>query len=73
MSTYRCAICERVVDYAGPLPSVYPFCSARCKLVDLGRWLREDYTIDRDLTPDAVDAAPPPAPPEPGAPHDDSG
>ncbi len=22
-----------------------PFCSERCKLVDLGRWLNEDYTI----------------------------
>ncbi len=23
----------------------FPFCSKRCRLVDLGRWLDSDYTI----------------------------
>jgi endogenous inhibitor of DNA gyrase (YacG/DUF329 family) len=23
----------------------FPFCSARCKLLDLGKWLGEDYRI----------------------------
>ncbi len=23
----------------------YPFCSARCQLVDLGKWLNEEYSI----------------------------
>lgn len=23
----------------------FPFCSPRCKLVDLGRWLGEDYRV----------------------------
>ena len=23
----------------------YPFCSARCRKIDLGRWLGEKYTI----------------------------
>ena len=23
----------------------YPFCSKRCKLIDLGRWLNEDYKV----------------------------
>jgi endogenous inhibitor of DNA gyrase (YacG/DUF329 family) len=49
---YSCAICGRSVEYEGGLPSLYPFCSERCKLVDLGRWLREVYTIDRDLRPE---------------------
>ena len=26
-------------------PGVRPFCSARCRTVDLGRWLRDDYAI----------------------------
>jgi endogenous inhibitor of DNA gyrase (YacG/DUF329 family) len=30
----------------------YPFCSHRCKTIDLGRWLGEDYKVsskdDRD-------------------------
>lgn len=52
MPAYHCCLCDRRVEYEGPLPSVYPFCSPRCKLIDLGKWLHEDYTIDRDLTPD---------------------
>ncbi len=73
MPIYRCTICARIVRYEGRLPGVYPFCSRRCELVDLGRWLREEYTIDRDLTPEDVDAPPPPPDPEDdpehGAPH----
>ncbi len=61
MPRYRCTICEREVEYEGPLPSLYPFCSTRCKWVDLGKWLREDYTIDRDVTAEEVDS---PVPPE---------
>ena len=25
----------------------YPFCSKRCKLIDLGRWLNEDYRVSK--------------------------
>jgi hypothetical protein len=25
----------------------YPFCSKRCKLIDLGRWLGEGYKIEK--------------------------
>lgn len=28
-----------------------PFCSARCKTIDLGRWLGEDYRISEPLRP----------------------
>jgi len=52
--SYRCAICGRLVSYEGPLPARYPFCSDRCQLVDLGRWLSERYSIDRDLTPEDI-------------------
>jgi uncharacterized protein len=51
---YRCAICQREVQYEGPLPAVFPFCSERCRMVDLGKWLREAYTIDRELTPEEL-------------------
>ncbi len=36
----------------------FPFCSPRCKLIDLGRWLGEDYCLpdtgepDDDLPPE---------------------
>ena len=52
MSIYQCATCRREVVYDGPLPVRYPFCSSRCQFVDLGKWLREQYTIERDLTPE---------------------
>ena len=39
-----------------PLPPNFPFCSKRCKSIDLGKWLNEEYRIstpvrdDEDLT-----------------------
>jgi endogenous inhibitor of DNA gyrase (YacG/DUF329 family) len=42
------------------VPSYRPFCSARCRDIDLGRWFGEVYTVpaaepgyDEDETPDA--------------------
>lgn len=63
-SVYQCSICKRPVSYDGPLPALYPFCSERCRLIDLGRWFRERYSIDRDLTPEDLpgDLPPPHAP-----------
>lgn len=29
--------------------SLHPFCSMRCKAVDLGKWLAEDYSISTPL------------------------
>lgn len=49
MKSYRCATCDKPVEYEGPIPSQFPFCGDRCRMVDLGRWFRGDYVIDRDL------------------------
>lgn len=42
----RCPICghelEATAEAGGAPP---PFCSARCRAVDLGRWLTESYRI----------------------------
>jgi uncharacterized protein len=49
--TVRCPICRKTVEQA--LDAAHrPFCSPRCKLIDLGRWLDEEYRISRPLTPD---------------------
>ena len=32
----------------------FPFCSDRCRLVDLGRWFKEDYVASRPLRPGDV-------------------
>ena len=44
----RCAA-RVVVDDAEPLPSHFPFCSDRCRLLDLGRWFDEDYRVVREV------------------------
>lgn len=39
-----CATCGAAIE---PRPGnrFYPFCSKRCRQVDLGRWLQEDYRV----------------------------
>jgi endogenous inhibitor of DNA gyrase (YacG/DUF329 family) len=54
MASYCCAICRVEIQHEGGLPDLYPFCCERCRMVDLGLWLREAYSIDRDLTPEDV-------------------
>ncbi len=46
MNRMRCPICDRWLEAADPkaLPD-FPFCSRRCRLIDLGRWLGEEYGI----------------------------
>ncbi|MBM3214295.1 DNA gyrase inhibitor YacG [Candidatus Poribacteria bacterium] len=53
----RCPICRRTVPYDAhaPLPPAFPFCSARCRLVDLNRWLNEEYVLDRPLSVEEVE------------------
>jgi uncharacterized protein len=42
----QCPICKKPVPDAEPdRPACYPFCSERCKLIDLGRWLDGKYQI----------------------------
>ena len=43
----RCPICNnRVATPADPTARTpFPFCSDRCKLIDLGRWLDGKYQI----------------------------
>ena len=44
-------------------PSAYPFCSERCKLVDLGRWLDGAYQIPVETDdPDESEIGPDDAP-----------
>jgi endogenous inhibitor of DNA gyrase (YacG/DUF329 family) len=43
----QCPICKNPVDddEVGKPGSTYPFCSDRCRLIDLGRWLSGKYQI----------------------------
>jgi endogenous inhibitor of DNA gyrase (YacG/DUF329 family) len=51
----QCPICKKPVtnrdDEAHPNPH-YPFCSDRCQLIDLGRWLDGKYQIRVRNEPD---------------------
>ena len=46
MVKVRCPVCDR--ELAGADRSAwpeFPFCSPRCRLIDLGRWLGEQYRV----------------------------
>jgi endogenous inhibitor of DNA gyrase (YacG/DUF329 family) len=47
----RCPTCDRP---AAPRDAnaAFPFCSSRCKLVDLGKWLNEEYRVPVQDSPD---------------------
>jgi endogenous inhibitor of DNA gyrase (YacG/DUF329 family) len=46
MIRVRCPICDQLMQGASTAEwPHFPFCSERCRLVDLGRWLGEAYTI----------------------------
>jgi hypothetical protein len=41
-----CPICDKVMEGESPAAwPHFPFCSDRCKLIDLGRWLGGSYRI----------------------------
>jgi hypothetical protein len=45
----KCPTCRREIDWAN---SPYrPFCSERCKLIDLGAWLSEKHVIPGEPAP----------------------
>ena len=52
-----CPVCKAPVEW-GPAAPFRPFCSERCKLVDLGAWANESYRIPAVDAPDD-DGAPP--------------
>ena len=50
MKAVECPTCKALGDWlSGPYG---PFCSRRCKLVDLGKWFSEENLISEPLRPD---------------------
>lgn len=39
-----CPICKRAIP-KNAKPDTLPFCSSRCKMVDLGNWLQGTYRV----------------------------
>ncbi|MCS7022763.1 MAG: DNA gyrase inhibitor YacG [Gemmataceae bacterium] len=61
MKPMRCPICDAAMPGNWQDYPDYPFCSKRCRIIDLGRWLNEEYRIvdaasdeDRSSTPPAA-------------------
>jgi endogenous inhibitor of DNA gyrase (YacG/DUF329 family) len=42
MTSVPCPICKKPVELGAPQ---FPFCSDRCRLIDLGRWADEEYRV----------------------------
>jgi endogenous inhibitor of DNA gyrase (YacG/DUF329 family) len=66
MITACCPICERRMEGNTPTERRFlPFCSERCRRIDLGRWLGEGYRIpapeaeDRPATDEDAEIVPP--------------
>ena len=45
MSKVQCPICDAAMPGNWQDYPDYPFCSARCRMIDLGRWLDEKYRV----------------------------
>jgi hypothetical protein len=43
----KCPICKKSVQSAG---EDFPFCSERCRLIDLGKWASGQYVVPSPVT-----------------------
>lgn len=55
-----CRACGKRVETREdvPLPPYFPFCSERCRLVDLGKWFNEEFRVGRAVEPKDLGADP---------------
>ena len=47
----KCPICKKEVI---PESDFFPFCSERCKIIDLGNWASEKYVISTPIQPEEL-------------------
>lgn len=48
----KCPICKTPVTREN---EDFPFCSERCRLIDLGKWSSEEYVVSTPLGPDEIE------------------
>jgi endogenous inhibitor of DNA gyrase (YacG/DUF329 family) len=53
-----CPICKRAIP-DGAYEPPFPFCSQRCKLVDLDGWLTGKYVVSEEMPFDETEGLPP--------------
>jgi endogenous inhibitor of DNA gyrase (YacG/DUF329 family) len=61
----KCPTCRREIDWSAS--EFRPFCSERCRLIDLGAWLTEKHSIPSDAPDSGTEA------PEDASSHDRNG
>lgn len=47
----KCPTCEKPVEWSAKSP-FRPFCSERCRLIDLGAWASEEHRLPADTPAD---------------------
>ncbi len=56
MPLYLCPTCDRSLHVERKEDAPYrPFCSQRCKLIDLGRWFDGTYVISEPVRPEDLE------------------
>ncbi|TWT57542.1 zinc-binding protein [Thalassoglobus neptunius] len=57
ISRLTCPICKNdlPVEIDGD-SALFPFCSKRCKYVDLNRWMTGEYMVVEDLSPEQIES-----------------
>ena len=53
MATFNCPTCQKPIEWS-PAAKWRPFCSERCRLIDLGAWMSEQRSIPGDDEADAL-------------------
>ena len=64
MLTVKCPTCGRPVDWV-ETSNYRPFCSRRCRLIDLGAWFNEEHAIPGEPATETDEAPPAPDPHDP--------
>jgi uncharacterized protein len=49
----KCPICKKEVSSDFPF---FPFCSERCKIIDLGNWASEKYVVSTPVQPEDLES-----------------
>jgi endogenous inhibitor of DNA gyrase (YacG/DUF329 family) len=54
---WHCPICRKPTD--SEATPEFPFCSERCRLLDLGNWASEKYVVSEPVIDESVPEEPP--------------
>ncbi len=55
---WRCPICKKLTD--SQTHPDFPFCSGRCRLLDLGNWASERYVVSEPVIDEPAPEKPDP-------------